>query len=265
MPTWKISLEYDGSRYHGWQEQKNVRTIAGEIRKAAEDFFKSPIELAGAGRTDAGVHAIAQVARLRANKPTRADELLKALNERLPSDICLLKVEEVPHRFHARHDAIARYYIYQISTRRSAFAKKYVWWIKDRLDIEAMKRAAQCLLGRHNFVAFSDKREDEKSTVVEVETVELKMDGDLILFRIGASHFLWKMVRRIVGALVAVGRRKITVEQFANLVTSNRNTATQIFDIAANTAPPSGLFLESIVYHKAERPRQLISTFSVKN
>ncbi len=264
MPTWKLTLEYDGTRYHGWQEQPHMKTVMGELRKAAEDYFKSSVELSGAGRTDAGVHALAQVARLRTHKGMSAGELLKALNERLASDICLTRVEETRQNFHARHDARARYYVYQISVRRSAFAKKYVWWIKDQLDVDAMRQATRCLLGRHNFVAFSDKREDEKSTVLTVESAEIKVEGDLILFRIGASYFLWKMVRRIVGALVAVGRRRITVEQFAGLLKSNRETAPQIFDIAANTAPPSGLFLERIVYDASDQPPELTSVFPVK-
>lgn len=265
MPTWKLTLEYDGTRYRGWQEQPQVRTVAGEIRRAAEDYFKSPVELSGAGRTDAGVHALAQVARLRARKSAPAEELLKEINNRLPADVGLLRVAETHKGFHARHDAMARFYIYQISMRRSAFAKKYIWWIKDHLDIKAMSDSVHSLTGRHDFAAFSEKREGEKSTLVTVERAELKIEGDLILFRIGASHFLWKMVRRIVGTLVGVGRRELSVEQFSRLLKSNRESAGRIFDVAANTAPPSGLFLERVIYDRTDLPTGFNAVTPVKN
>ena len=254
MPVWKLTVEYDGTRYYGWQEQKSSRTVAGDLRKAAEAAFGAPVELSGAGRTDAGVHALGQVARLQAAGSDRPGDVRMALNDRLPADINILRVEEAPAHFHARHDAVARYYLYQISTRRSAFAKKYVWWVKSRLDDAAMGRAAQVLSGRHDFSLFCERRGDEQSTQVEVVRVEFIKDGDLLLFRIGASHFLWKMVRRLVGALVAVGRGTIRVEDFERLVRAPTAEARKLFDIAANTAPPSGLFFERVLYDRDETP-----------
>ena len=142
MRTWKVTLEYDGTKYSGWQEQNNARTVQGQLRKAAEDFLGPGLEIQGSGRTDAGVHAIAQVAHVRARSmqgskrafpPAR--EILRALNERLPADVCILDVADESDKFHARHDALARTYLYQISTRRTAFFKKYVWWVRDPLDV----------------------------------------------------------------------------------------------------------------------------------
>lgn len=260
MPTWKLTIEYDGTRYHGWQEQKNARTIAGEIRKAAEVYFQSRIELDGAGRTDAGVHALAQIARLRANKPISSSVLLRELNERLPADVNILRVEDIGESFHPRHDATARYYLYQISTRRSAFAKKYVWWIRDRLDVAKMQQAAQLLLGKHDFAPFVDKNNEVESTIVVIEKVVVSREGELILIRIGASHFLWKMVRRIVGALVEVGRGKLPVAEFERLLQASTQDTQKIFDIAAHTAPPSGLFLERIQFQKSDKQTELAST-----
>jgi tRNA pseudouridine38-40 synthase len=255
MRTWKLTLEYDGARYSGWQEQSNARTVAGELRKAAEDFFNRPVEIGGAGRTDAGVHALAQVAHLklspRGGRPKtipRPQEILYAVNERLPSDINILDVEEASDRFHARHNAVSRSYLYQISTRRTAFGKKYVWWVKDRLNVAEMARAAESIAGRHDFAAFSerDAKRDGQSTLVSVASAEVLTDEHLILFRITASHFLWKMVRRLVGSLVEVGRRNVGVEDFARLI---KNPSSQSpLDPARVTAPPSGLFLESIEY-----------------
>ncbi|HKX29798.1 MAG TPA: tRNA pseudouridine(38-40) synthase TruA [Blastocatellia bacterium] len=255
MLTWKITLEYDGTRYSGWQEQANARTITGELRKAAEEFFGRSVEIGGAGRTDAGVHALGQVAHLRLSprggRPSsipRPPEILRSLNDRLPADINLLQVAEAHDRFHARHDAVSRAYLYQISTRRTALAKKYVWWVKDRLDLQAMASAAETIVGRHDFAAFSerDEKRGDQSTIVVVDSAEIAADEHLILFRISASHFLWKMVRRLVGTLVEVGRGSAGVSDFAQLI--EKPGGKSAIDPARVTAPPSGLFLESIVF-----------------
>lgn len=253
--TWKLTLEYDGTKYSGWQEQRNARTVQGQLRKAAEDFLGCEAELQGAGRTDAGVHARAQVAhlRVRAGKDSHrrnwppAAEILRAINSRLPSDVCLLDVSESANSFHARHDAIARTYMYQISTRRTAFFKKYVWWIREPLDTPRMARAARLLIGRHDFNAFraADPSRPDESPIVVVEDAGIESEGDLIVFRITASHFLWRMVRRIVGALVKLGLGEITEQDFAGLLQGKTNPA---IDVAASTAPASGLFLERVTY-----------------
>jgi tRNA pseudouridine38-40 synthase len=260
MITWKLTLEYDGGRYSGWQEQANARTVAGELRRAAEDFFNRQVEIGGAGRTDAGVHALAQVAHLklspRGGRPKtipRPQEILYAVNDRLPSDINILEVEEAHDRFHARHDAVSRSYLYQISTRRTAFGKKYVWWVKDRLDVAEMARAAELIAGRHDFAAFCerDAKRDGQSTIVMVESAEVLTDEHLISFRITASHFLWKMVRRLVGSMVEVGRGNVGAEDFARLI--EHPSGKSPLDPARVTAPPSGLFLESVAYGPARQ------------
>jgi tRNA pseudouridine38-40 synthase len=255
MLTWKLTLEYDGTRYSGWQEQANAKTITGELRKAAEDFFQRQVEIGGAGRTDAGVHALAQVAHLklspRGGRPKqlpRPLEILYGLNDRLPSDINLLHVEDAPDRFHARHDAVSRSYLYQISTRRTALEKKHVWWVKDRLNVEAMAECARLLVGRHDFAAFSehDPKRDGHSTIVVVQEAELTAAEHLLICQLSASHFLWKMVRRLVGSLVEVGRGKVSPAEIAQLL-ANPQTQTS-FVPARVTAPPSGLFLAGVAY-----------------
>lgn len=255
MQTWKLTLEYDGTKYSGWQEQNNARTVQGQLRKAAQEFFDGTVDIQGAGRTDAGVHARAQVAHLRVRREKdgdqrrwpKPDEILRALNSRLPSDVCLLDVAEAAPNFHARHDAIARSYIYQISTRRTAFFKKFVWWVKDPLDVEAMSGAAATVIGRHNFAAFraADKSRPDESPIVVVEDAGVEREGDLIVFRITASHFVWRMVRRVVGALVKLGLGEITAEDFAALLEGETDPK---LDVAAWTAPASGLFLERVLY-----------------
>src|SRR6266576_6660761 len=168
MPRFKLLLEYAGTKYSGWQIQKNARTVQGELDEAVRTVTaRKDFELYGAGRTDAGVHALAQVAHLDVSTSLPAETLRRRLNDELPADINILSVLVVPHRFHARHDAIARRYLYQLATRRTAFAKPFVWWVKDRLDVAPMQRAAKSWEGRHDFTAFSDKRikEDESRIV----------------------------------------------------------------------------------------------------
>jgi len=248
LPVWKLTIEYEGTRYRGWQEQKNARTIAGEVRSAAQGFLGA-VEISGAGRTDAGVHAIEQVARLKAHKSIPDQDLLRLLNDNLPADINILKAEKAHPNFDPRRDARARYYIYQISTRRTAFAKRFVWWVKDRLDVESMVRAGASIRGRKDFRMFCEPREQDRSTMVDVLESAIIIDGDLILFRIGATHFLWKMVRRLVGTLVEVGRGNLRPADFPLLLAGRQVDCTAgTYSIAAHTAPPSGLFLERVVY-----------------
>lgn len=266
MPIWKLTIEYEGTRYRGWQEQKNARTIAGELRRAAQLACGSEVEIGGAGRTDAGVHALAQVAHINCESRLRAGELRHKLNDNLPADINILKVEQTGREFHARKSALARSYLYQISLRRTAFAKPFVWWVKDALDFEAMQVGSARLVGRRDFFNFSEPRGDDRSTIVVVKNVEMALAADLVLFRITASHFLWKMVRRIVGALVELGRGNITQKVFASLLEPGRAKQGAIdFKVAAHTAPPSGLFLERVIYDQTERLSPIGPAFAVRS
>lgn len=240
MPSYRVTIEYEGTRYSGWQAQGNTpRTVQGLLLGAARQLL-GEVEIGGSGRTDAGVHAAGQVAHLRASKNVHPAELTRALNDVLPHDIHVLRCERVGDTFHARHDAASRVYLYQICRRRTAFGKSFVWWVRDPLDLEAMGRAAQLLIGRHDFRAFSDKRTAAESTDVVVEQVSIGEDGDLILIRIAASHFLWKMVRKVVAAVVEVGRGRLDPEGLQRLLRSGERFQP--------TAPPSGLFLEAVVY-----------------
>ena len=152
VPRFKLIIEYAGTRYSGWQIQKNARTVQGEIDRAVRTVTgRRDFELYGSGRTDAGVHALAQVAHLDVSTELPAESLRRRLNDELPADINLLAAEIVPHRFHARHDAAARAYLYQIARRRTAFAKAYVWWVKEPLDLAAHARRRARLRGHARF------------------------------------------------------------------------------------------------------------------
>jgi tRNA pseudouridine38-40 synthase len=248
MARFKLLIEYAGTRYSGWQIQKNARTVQGEIDRAIRAAFQPrEFELYGSGRTDAGVHALAQVAHLDLYTSASPEQLRRKMNDELPADINIIAVAKAPHRFHARHDAVARSYVYQISRRRTAFGKPFVWWIKEPLDLGAMREAAALFVGMKDFRGFTDDDAAEKSTLVDVEALEIAEAGPLILIRVRGSHFLWKMVRRIVGVLAAVGRGEVAV----------RAAASADLDVAALTAPAAGLFLEAVYYAGDDGPGAL--------
>lgn len=243
MPRFKLTIEYAGTRYSGWQIQKNAKTVQGELDRAVQEATdEHDFEIYGSGRTDAGVHALAQVAHLDVQTTLPPETLRRRINDVLPSDICVLKVEKVRHKFHARHDAVARSYVYHLSRRRTAFAKPFVWWVKDELDVGRMRDLARRFVGRHDFQSFSDDDPDDKSTEVVVEGLEIYEDGDLILVHIEGSHFIWKMVRRVVGVLVEVGRGGMSVDVAAAMLTEQSGVPARL------TAPASGLFLERVYY-----------------
>jgi tRNA pseudouridine38-40 synthase len=247
----KATLEYDGTRYRGWQAQMNARTVQGVFQGAVDQVLGEGVRVYGSGRTDAGVHALAQVASLhpRAGQleagPLPLERLRQGLNDHLPPDVHVLALENAPPDFHARHSALLRLYRYRVSRRRTAFAKPWVWWVRDPLDASRMNEAARLFLGRHDFSSFCENPDGHDSTLVEVSFSRVDVPEEcpeLILFRIGASHFLWKMVRRLVGALVEVGRGRLGPAELERML-RERSTAP-----AEWTAPPSGLFLEAVVY-----------------
>lgn len=256
----KLTIEYAGTRYSGWQIQKNARTVQGEVERAVvEASGARQFELYGSGRTDAGVHALRQVAHLDIETSIPAEPLRRRINDALPSDINILRVERAPRRFHARHDAVARSYIYQIARRRTAFAKPFVWWVKEDIDVEAMRRVAGRFVGLHDFQSFSDEDPDEKSTEVLVDSLQLHEDGDLVVVHIEGSHFIWRMVRRLVGVLVGVGKGELTERDAVAFL------ATRSAQPARLTAPASGLFLERVYYPGDPRDRPVTAAVIVSS
>ena len=258
MPRFKLTIEYAGTRYSGWQIQKNAKTIQGEIDRAVRTITgRKDFELYGSGRTDAGVHAAGQVAHLDVSTNLPAESLRRRLNDELPADINILAAEQVSHRFHARHDAVGRRYLYQIARRRTAFSKAFVWWVKEPIAVDRMRAAAGTLVGMKDFKSFAerdsvngeaarDSDDRAKSTIVLVERLDIAEEGALVLVAIEGSHFLWKMVRRIVGVLVEIGRGGLDIDVVAELMREKSPVPAKL------TAPPSGLFLQH-VYYKNDR------------
>ena len=242
MGRYRIDLEYDGTRYSGWQVQRNARTVQGEVVAALERVFDhKPFQFEGAGRTDAGVHALLQTAHLDSLRDVPPPVLRMKINDLLPPDINVLRITRVASTFHARHDAVERSYLYQVSRRRTAFAKRYVWWVKDPLQLPRMVDVASQFVGLHDFSSFSATGQ-QGDTRVKVNSLQVQECGDLILVRITASHFLWKMVRQIVGVLVEVGRGQLQSRDVEGFLARPSRRPAEL------TAPPSGLFLERVRY-----------------
>ena len=257
MPRFKLTIEYAGTRFSGWQIQKNARTVQGELDRAVRSVTRrQDFELYGAGRTDAGVHASAQVAHLDVVTALPPESLRRRINDELPPDINILRADQVPHRFHARHDAVSRRYVYQIARRRTAFAKAYVWWVKEPVDVNRMRDAARAFVGMRDFQSFAQRDQaavdDRPSTLVLVESLDVVEAGELVLVGVEGSHFLWKMVRRLVGVLVEIGRGSLEPAVAATLLTGRSDAPARL------TAPASGLFLERVSYRGDPRPPELV-------
>ncbi len=259
MSRFKITIEYDGSKYAGWQMQKGIKSVQGAFFDACKEIFPSEkIEFYGAGRTDQGVHALGQVAHLDVNSSIKPLMLKHKLNDNLPGDVVVLSVQQANPKFHARYDAKYRSYLYQISKRPSAFGKKMVWWVKDSLDIGIMKKVADLYSGFHDFKTFSEKSEEEKSTMVEIRSVEIYESGELILIRIIGSHFLWKQVRRMIGVMAEAGRGKLSLNEIEGFFKKSSDIPAKL------TAPSSGLYLEKVCYEGDDLPGEIRPVLKVE-
>jgi tRNA pseudouridine38-40 synthase len=243
MGRFRLLIEYEGTRYRGWQVQKNVRSVQGELMRAIQDVCQTAdYEFHGAGRTDAGVHALGQVAHLEIRTMLAPEILRIKLNDILPADINILDVQKAAVNFHARHHALSRSYLYQISRRRTALGKRFVWWIKDPLDAKLMTNAMELFRGMKDFRSFAEEDPERPSTKVLIEDLGMMESGDLILFRVRGSHFIWKMVRRMVGVLAGIGRGNLTLNDLRHFLAEPSDAPARL------TAPPSGLFLERVYY-----------------
>jgi tRNA pseudouridine38-40 synthase len=222
--------------------QKGQRTVMGEILAAIAATLGETPRLFGAGRTDQGVHAEGQVANFLCHATRPAAAIADDLNGALPADINVLEARDAPLSFHARHDALARRYRYQIASRRSAFFKRLIWWVRQPLDPAAMEEACRALVGRHDFTSFADRSAAIAEPRVRVLAAGLRRGDFLTSFTIEADHFLPRMVRRLAGVLVQIGLGNLPAAAMARFL------AETVDDPAHWTAPPSGLFLERVVY-----------------
>ena len=257
MPRFKLTIEYNGTKFHGWQFQHDVPTVMGKLMEAIKDVYKSDnFELYGSGRTDAGVHALGQVAHLHINSAMPPYVGIVRINEKLPSSIHILNMEKVDPKFHARHSAMSRSYVYHISKRRTAFGREFSWWVKESLDVKAMAEAATHFTGMKDFISFGIADKEQKSTLVNLEILNIFEINDSIIIHLVGSHFLWKMVRRIIGTLVEVGKGKINSTEIDSFFEKKSDFP------ARHTAPANGLFLEHVYYPGEKvniKPKRLIN------
>jgi len=245
MRNIKLTIEYDGTNYLGWQRQPQGPTIQECIEKTLEKITKERINLIGSGRTDSGVHALAQVANFKTETKMTPSQFQKALNSFLPKDIVIKEAAEVDFGFHAQLDAKSKVYVYRILNRPfpSALERQRAWFIPAKLDIYKMKKAAQLLVGEHDFSGFALSKTNVKTKVRTVLTVSLNEKYDCIIeFHIEANGFLKGMVRLIVGTLVHVGKGKIDIQDFKRILETGEKTH------FVRSAPPWGLFLEEVKY-----------------
>jgi len=247
MPHFKLTLAYDGTAYHGWQVQPEQRTIQGTIEAAILKLTGQSVRVTASGRTDAGVHALGQVASFTAECRLSAGELGTALNAVLPEDIAILDVGEVPAGFHPIRDAVRKCYRYVIhnGSVRDVFSRRYAWHIAQPLDLAAMQQAARPLLGTHDFSSFETAGAPRETSIRTVSRLELCRDAvqpARITLEIEADGFLYNMVRAIVGTLVEVGRGAEPEDWPAKVLAAKDRCA------AGPTAPPQGLLLVYVEY-----------------
>ncbi len=243
MNNIKLVIEYDGTNYAGWQQQKNGITIHEKLSKAIERVVNEDITLHGSGRTDAGTHAVGQVANFKTKSNITIYNLVQAINSYLPKDIVVKSAKKVPEKFHSRYSAKSKIYRYTIlnSKERDAIGRNYCFHYNIDLNIEKMQKASKALMGKHDFRAFKSKS-DVLSSVRTIMKLEIKKNGRFLVFTVEADGFLYKMVRSIVGTLIEVGRGKMTVTEFKKIVKSGARAK------AGNTVTANGLCLLKVKY-----------------
>lgn len=245
MNNYRITVQYDGTRYNGWQRQGNTpNTIQGKIESVLEKMTGHSVEIHGSGRTDKGVHAKGQVASFKINTEKTEEEILNYINTYLPDDIAVTEVKTVEERFHARLNVVRKTYIYRIhnSGVPNVFENRFMHTVAEELDVEAMKLAAKEFLGEHDFAGFSSVKRFKKSTVRTVYSVGVERFGDDIVFAVTGNGFLYNTVRIMAGTLLEIGKGERKIESIRKVFeTKNRESA-------GETLPGKGLTLLSVEY-----------------
>ena len=244
MPTFKVTIEYDGTAYAGWQRQPDRPTIQGAVETALRSIAQADISAIAAGRTDAGVHALGQVVSFKSDKSLSPDDWLRALNARLPDDISARSVEQAADDFHARYSALGKLYEYRILHRpsRSALERMRAWHLYGRLNPDAMREAAAHLVGKHDFSSFQGHPTDVENPVCDLRRLEIVHEGELVRMELEADRFLKQMARAVVGTLVEVGQEKRKPEEMKRILDAKDRRS------AGYTAPAHGLYLVRVTY-----------------
>ena len=245
MNNYKLTLSYDGTRYRGWQRQGNTEnTIQAKVEAALSRILAQPVEVSASGRTDAGAHAKMQVASFRADTSLTAQEILSRLRDALPEDIAADGLSLAEPRFHARLSCTGKTYVYRVrnSAVQDVFERRYMYRVEDDLDTDAMRRAAEILLGEHDFTAFQSNKRMKKSAVRRIDAIDIVRLGEELRFTVSGDGFLYNMVRIIVGTLLEVGAHRMTAADVEYALTSKQR------ENAGPTAPAQGLCLWEFFY-----------------
>ncbi|MDH3215741.1 MAG: tRNA pseudouridine(38-40) synthase TruA [Candidatus Krumholzibacteria bacterium] len=242
MRNFKLLIEYDGTDFHGWQKQPSLRTVQGVMEDTIYEVFGKPVPVNGAGRTDAGVHALGQVANLVVDTTMSVDQTGRALAAKLPEDIQVYHVKEVDLDFHARFSAKKRRYTYYLRTEPTAIWRRFAYVVTAPLDIDAMRKGSQYLIGEKDFASFTPSRSNGYPTHCNLMKLSVTDDEEIISIGVEADHFLHNMVRVIVGTLIEIGRGRIQPEHVEQILRKKNRAA------AGPTIPPNGLFLMEVVY-----------------
>ena len=244
MRNIKLTIEYDGREYNGWQKQPNRLNIQGEIEKAIQTITGEEVELIGSGRTDAGVHALAQVANFKINSNFPIEKMATAINSQLKQSIRIQKAEEVSEKFHSRYHCHKKTYMYIIdnSEQGTAIYRNLTYHISQSLNIEKMQKAVTYIVGEHDFSCFKSSGTSSKSSVRTIYEAKVLKEQERVIIMLTGNGFLYNMVRIIAGTLVDVGLERIEPEELENIINSKDRQK------AGKTLPPQGLFLASVEY-----------------
>lgn len=244
MRNIKLTLEYNGTHFFGFQRQKHHRTVQSELESALQKLFQKKLKVIASGRTDSGVHAEAQVVNFHVRSNLAITKIQQGLNHYLPADVAVLKTEEVPSSFHAQYSARRKVYEYRVSNSkiRSPLERFRTYQVPDRLDLTGIKRAARLFLGTHNFRAFESSRGRRKSAVRTIRKFQIRKKGKMIYFTIESNGFLYKMVRSMVGTLLEIGRGRLQISDLKNLLISGGRSR------VGPTCPAKGLTLKAVIY-----------------
>jgi len=248
MPTYKLTIEYDGIAYAGWQRQPDQPTIQCKLEEALFQISREATPVVAAGRTDAGVHALGQVVSFRSDKPFTPDEWTRSLNGVLPQDICVHRTERVADAFHARYSARQKTYEYRIHNHpiRPVIRRFHTWHVSKPLNRHSLLAASKTLEGQHDFSSFEGSQTDNQNPICSLFAVRIHSEGATIILRFTADRFLKQMVRAMVGTLVEIGQGKQTPAEMKTILEAKDRRA------AGKTAPPQGLFLLSVEYSGQE-------------
>ncbi len=245
MRNIRLLLQYEGTRYQGWQRQTSSdNTIQGKLETLLSKMCGEPVELIGSGRTDAGVHAKGQVANFHTDSPMPVEEMLAYINEYLPKDIAVTDIREAAPRFHSRLNACGKCYCYHVINSRipNVFWRRYALEVPEKLDIEAMKRAAEYLLGEHDFKAFTSAKKGKKSTVRRIDEIRIDKREELLSFTFVGNGFLHHMIRILMGTLLEVGKKERSPESMEAVLASMSR------EQAGALVPAKGLILMKVFY-----------------